>query len=83
MYMEIMIKLRYEADIQDKIAESRPKPSTDCEYHSNIQYQESLTKHRRMKESMKSKQTQPLTSSQGIGDFHSKLHYFNYSDSEY
>ena len=71
--MEIMLRLRHEAEIQDRIAESRPKPSSDCEYHSNMQYQESLVKHKRMKEGMKSKQTQPLTSSQGIMDLDSTL----------
>lgn len=76
MYMDIMIRLRYEAEIEDKKLKSRHRAAESCEFDSSLKYQESLTKHSRMKAGMNTKQTQPLTSSQGIVDLHSIAFYF-------
>lgn len=67
MYMNIMIKLRYEASEQEKIAEVRQGASRSCEFSSGNQYRESFTRHKRMKNDMNVKQLTPLTSSQEVG----------------
>ena len=67
MFMDIMMKLRVEADIYEKKRETRPGASESCEFSSSMQLRESNTRHKRMKEDMNKKQLKPLTSSQEVG----------------
>ena len=65
MYMDMMNLLKYEAEVEEKNSESRPRASVACEFESSFDFKESFTRHKRMKENMNTKQLQPLTASQG------------------
>ena len=65
MYMDMMNLLKYEAEVEEKNSESRPRASMACEFESSFDFKESFTRHKRMKENMNTKQSQPLTASQG------------------
>ena len=73
-YMSIMMKLKYEAEIEEKMNEGRPRPSDACEFWSSSQFEESFRKHQRMKINCDEKQFLPLTSTQELGWGKQELH---------
>lgn len=66
-YMAIMMKLRDEAEREEKLNDGRPRPSDACEFVSSLQFEESFRRHQRMKINCDEKQFLPLTSTQEVG----------------
>lgn len=63
-YMKTMMQLRDEAEHEEKKLEGNMKPS--CEFTSNKELRETMTKHGHMNLTLQQKQMLPLTSTQEV-----------------
>ena len=66
-FMDIMLRLRDQADEEERQNEGRPRPSDACEFTSSSQFEESFRRHQRMKVNCDEKQFLPLTCTQELG----------------
>jgi len=64
-FIKIMMRLRSEAEEEQRSLEGKPKPS--CEFISSSEFKESLKKNAAIKREIQTKLTTPLTSTQEYG----------------
>lgn len=63
-YLKIMLRLRDEAELQQRTYEGKPKPA--CEFISSSEFKESLKKNAAIKREIQTKQTGPITACQEV-----------------
>ena len=66
MYLQIMMRLRQEAEEEAEMRSRNPQPANACEFSSSQQFKESMMRHKRMKNGVQTKQLAPLTASQEV-----------------
>jgi hypothetical protein len=66
MYLQIMMRLRQEAEEEAEMRRRNPQPANACEFSSSQQFKESMMRHKRMKNGVQTKQLAPLTASQEV-----------------
>lgn len=65
-YMKIMLRLRDEAEMQQRSYEGKPKPA--CEFISSSEFKESLKKNAAIKREIQTKQSVPITAQQEVSN---------------